>query len=98
MRKMEPEPENPRCRTKRVGGTSLALGMGQDGECRQLISKASREEEKAERRALCSEMERRRVHSSTKGLEHWRQNPDGRSWIKTDQCLQVQDFLSCPLP
>lgn len=98
MRKMEPEPANPRCSTKRVGGTSLALGMEQDGECRQLISKASREEEKAERRVLCSEMERRQVHSSTKGLEHWRPNPDGRSWIKTDQCLQVQDFLSCPLP
>lgn len=95
---MEPEPANPQCRTKRVGGTSLALGMEQDGECRQLISKASREEEKAERRVLCSEMERRQVHSSTKGLEHWRPNPDGRSWIKMDQCLQVQDFLSCPLP
>lgn len=95
---MEPEPANPWRSAKRVGGTSLAPGMGQDGECRQLISKASREEVKAERRPLCSEMEKRQVHSSAKDLEHWRPNPDGRSWIMTDQCLQVQDFLSCPLP
>lgn len=89
MQKMEPEPANPPHSTKRVGVTSPAPGVGQDRECRQLISKASREEGKVERGALCSEMEKRQVHSSAKGLVHWRPNPDGRSCNKTDQCLDV---------
>lgn len=83
------KPSLARRSTKRVGATSPAPGMGQDGGCRQLTSKASREEDKTERGALCSEMEKMQVHSSAKGLEHWRPNPDGRSCNKTDQGPEV---------
>lgn len=43
-------------------------------------------------KSVCSEMEERQGTLSAKGLRSWRPNPESRSWIKTDQCLEVQDF------
>lgn len=58
----------------------------------ELTSKASGREKRGRGARACVETEERQGTLSAKGLGSWRPNPDSRSWIKTDQCLKVQDF------